>query len=157
MDGSSWVKRNLEKLGKTRRGKEESKPVTQQKLTELEQFLINEPETYNALKDAIFLDPRKIKEPIDQIEKRASEYEKNKMFVEACMWYRILGGLSIYHGNVSKVRKYFTKAQEMALDASKSPDMYPAYKIPKEYLILKDPKTAVKRAQDFYKMKGIIP
>lgn len=156
MGSYSWKKR-FENFGKKIIGTEESKKIeTTPKLTKLQEICSGSPEIYDMLEPVIFLDPRKIKESTDQIEKRASESEKNKDFIGASMWYEVLGGLSIYHGDVSKVRKHYTKAQEMALEASKSPDMYPAYKTPKVYAILKNPEGAVKKAQEFYKKTEII-
>lgn len=106
-------------------------------LTELEQLCRDDPETYEALRDAMFLDPRKVGVSLKDAVKNAKTFEKAKDNVLASLWYRIAGGLAIYEGNVAKVKKYFDKCQNL------SPQ--------KKFLILKNTEKAVTKAQEYYK------
>jgi len=104
--------------------------------TELEEFFRGEPEVYEALKDLIFLDPRKVKISINDAEDKAKELKKAKDDLRAAGWYRIAGSLAIYEGNVHKVKDYFSKYAKLT---GKNPK------------ILENPELSVKRAQDYYK------
>ena len=120
-----------------RKEKEQKIQVESEKsLTELEQICGGDQETYEALSNAMFLDPRKIDASIGTAAKEAKKLEKTKDLVRARMWYEIAGGLAIYEGDAKKVIEYFGKSEKI------SEIKYP---------ILKNPKKAVAKAQEYYK------
>jgi hypothetical protein len=141
MLGRIKIKRdsNLGLLDRFRRKKKEQKiqVESEKPLTELEEFCGRDQETYEALSDVMFLDPRRINVPISTAVKEAKKLEKAKDLVGAKIWYEIAGGLAIYEGDAKKVVEYFGKSE----------------KIPpkKNYPILKNPKKAVVKAQEYYK------
>jgi len=106
------------------------------KLTDLEQLCGQDKETYEALMPVMILDPRKIDTSAKQAAENAKKGEKEDDSASAGMWYVIAGGLAIYEGNVKKVVEYFTEAQRIT---------------GKTYAILKNPETAVAKAQEYYK------
>jgi len=121
-----------------RKEKEQKIHVESEKsLTELEQICGGDQETYEALSNAMFLDPRKIDASIGTAAKEAKKLEKAKDLVRARMWYEIAGGLAIYEGDAKKVIEYFSKSEKI------SPEI--------KYPILKNPKKAVAKAQEYYK------
>jgi len=121
-----------------RKEKEQKIQVESEKsLTELEQICGGDQETYEALSNAMFLDPRKIDASIGTAAKEAKKLEKTKDLVRARMWYEIAGGLAIYEGDAKKVIEYFGKSEKI------SPEI--------KYPILKNPKKAVAKAQEYYK------
>ncbi len=121
-----------------RKEKEQKIQVESEKsLTELEQICGGDQETYEALSNAMFLDPRKIDASIGTAAKEAKKPEKAKDLVRARMWYEIAGGLAIYEGDAKKVIEYFSKSEKI------SPET--------KYPILKNPKKAVAKAQEYYK------
>lgn len=127
-------------LDKFRRKKKEEKKInveSEKSSTELEEFLGGDPETYKALSNTLFLDPRKIGESMDEAVKEAQKSEKAQDFVKAKVWYEIAGGLAIYEGDAKKVKQYFGKCKEI------SPET--------EYPILKKPEEAIAKAKEYYK------
>lgn len=103
--------------------------------TELEQLCSDDKETYEALLNAMFLDPRKIGTSMKEAAENAKKFEKEKDLIKAKVWYQIAGGLAIYEGNVEKVVEYFSKCEKL------SGVSYP---------ILKNPEKAVAKAQEYY-------
>ncbi|MEM3442433.1 MAG: hypothetical protein QW667_04840 [Candidatus Bathyarchaeia archaeon] len=121
-----------------RKGKKEEKaPTASRKPTELEEFCGDDKETYEALLDTMFLDPRKIGTTMKEAAENAKKFEKANDLTKARLWYQIAGGLAIYEGNVKKVVEYFSECERL------SPN--------KKYSILKNPEKAVAVAQEFYK------
>ena len=118
------------------RRKKEKKSEATKTLSELEQLCQNDKETYEALKDTMFLDPRKIETSIEEAVKKAKKFEQAKELLEANLWYRIAGGLAIYKGDVKKVKEYFGKCAKIS---------------GKKFLILNNTKKAVAKAQEYYK------
>jgi hypothetical protein len=106
------------------------------KLTELEDLCGEDKEVYEALKETMYLDPRRVKMTIDDAERKAKDFEKEKNFHKARIYYDIAGGLAIYEGNVAKVKQFFSKSAKL------SPD-YP-------YPIINVPEKAVAKAKEFY-------
>jgi len=84
----------------------------------------------------MFLDPRKIDVSMSTAAKEAKKLEKAKDLERARMWYEIAGGLAIYEGDAKKVIEYFGKSEKIP------PEI--------EYPILKNPKKAVAKAQEYY-------
>jgi len=126
-------------LDRFRREKKEQKiqVESEKSLTELEGICGRDQETYEALSNVMFLDPRKINISMSTAIKEAKKLEKAKDFLRARMWYEIAGGLAIHEGDAKKVIEYFGKSEKI------SPDT--------KYPILKDPKKAVAKAQEYYK------
>ena len=110
---------------------------SEEPLTELKKICGDDQETYEVLSNAMFLDPRKIDVPMNTAVEKAKKLEKAKDRVRARMWYEIAGRLAIYEGDVKKVTEYFGKCEKT------SPDI--------KYPILKNPKKAVAKAQEYYK------
>ena len=106
-------------------------------MTELEQICGDDQETYEALINSMFLDPRKIEVSMKEAVKNAEKFEKAKVSLRAKIWYEIAGGLAIYEGDVKKVVEFFSKCEKIS----------PGTK----YRILKNPEKAVVKAQEYYK------
>jgi hypothetical protein len=122
-----------------RKGKKESveiKTEQQRQITELEQLCGDDKETYEALLNTMFLDPRKVGVTMKEAAENAKKFEKENDLVRAKVWYQIAGGLAIYEGDVKKVVEYFSKCEKL------SGVSYP---------ILKNPEKAVAKAQEYYK------
>jgi len=130
---------NLGLLDRFRRKKKEQKiqVESEKSLTELEGICGRDQETYEALSNTMFLDPRKIDVSMSAAVKEAKKLEKAKDLVRARMWYEMAGGLAIYEGDAKKVAEYFGKSEKI------SPEI--------KYPILKNPKKVVAKAQEYYK------
>jgi len=124
-------------LDRFRKKKKEEEETEVETISELEQLCGDDKETYEALFNIIFLDPRKIEASVKEAAKKARNFEKSKDSLRAKLWYQIAGGLAIYEGDVENVKKYFSKCEELA----------PGTK----YSILKNPEKAVAKAQEYYK------
>ncbi|MGQ9544841.1 MAG: hypothetical protein ACUVQX_03550 [Candidatus Bathycorpusculaceae bacterium] len=123
-------------LDRFRKKKEEKKTETAKTITELEEICGDDKETYEALHNTMFLDPRKITTSMKEAAENAKKFEKEKDFVKAKTWYQIAGGLAIYEGNVKKVVEYFSECEKISNT---------------KYAILKNPERAVAKAQEYYK------
>jgi ribosomal protein S19 len=108
----------------------------QRQVTELERLCGDDKETYEALFNTMFLDPRKIGVTMEEAAETARKFEKGNDLVRAKVWYQIAGGLAIYKGDVKKVIEYFSKCEKL------SGVSYP---------ILKNPEKAVAKAQEYYR------
>lgn len=106
------------------------------RVSELEQICEGDKETYEALLQTMFLDPRKIDAPIKDAADNAKKFEKEKNPARARIWYDIAGGLAIYQGNAKKVTEYFGESQRISK---------------MQYPILKNTEKAVTKAQEYYK------
>lgn len=125
-------------LDRSRRKKKEEINVKPEKsLTELEEICRGNQDTYKALFNVMFLNPKRLDVSMSDAAKKAKELEKAKDLLKAKMWYEIAGRLAIYKGDVKKVIMYFTKCEKI------SPET--------KYPILKNPKEAVAKAQEYYK------
>jgi hypothetical protein len=121
-----------------RRKKGEVKTTTETiPTTDLEKLCGDDKETYEALFNVMFLDPRKVGVSMEEAAENAKKFEKEKDLTRARLWYHIAGGLAIYEGNVKKVVEYFSKCEKLSPGAS--------------YPILKKPEKAVAKAQEYYK------
>lgn len=105
-------------------------------VTELEILCGEDKETYEALRQTMFLDPRKIETSIKDAVENAKTFEKAKDLLRAKIWYEIAGGLAIHEGNVKKVIEYFSECERLS---------------GVKYPILKNPEKAVATAQEYYK------
>ncbi|MEM1540086.1 MAG: hypothetical protein QXJ07_01715 [Candidatus Bathyarchaeia archaeon] len=126
---------NFLKGRKKEEAKVSAKTEPQRQITELEQLCGDDKETYEALLNTMFLDPRKIGVSMKEAEENARKFEKEKDLTRARVWYQIAGGLAIYEGNVEKVIEYFSKCEKL------SGVSYP---------ILKNPEKAVAKAREYY-------
>lgn len=127
-------------LSKFRKGKEkEKKAIVQpvQQKTALERLCGDDRETYEALLNTMFLDPRKTGTTMKEAAENAKKFEKAKDIVRAKVWYEIAGGLAIYEGDVKRVEEFFSAAEKL------SPNT--------RYTILKNPEKAIAKAQEYYK------
>lgn len=103
-------------LKRFRRKKEEVKEVKEkpkEEKTPLEILCNREPEVYEALKDTMFLDPRKIGTSLKEAIIKAKEFKKSKDITRAMMWYKTAGGLAIFEGNITKVKECFGKCTKL--------------------------------------------
>lgn len=116
--------------------KKKKPPEEVKKPTELEMLCGDDKETYKALLETMFLNPRKIGTPMEEAAENAKKFKRAKDFVKARTWYQIAGGLAIYEGNVKKVIEFFSECEEI------SPNT--------KYLILKNPEKAIVKAQEYY-------
>lgn len=125
-------------LDRFRKKKEEEKAAKEHKTmpTEFEIFCGEDTETYEALVNTMFLDPRKIKLSSKEAAENAKKFEKAKDLIRARLWYEIAGGLAIYEGDVEKVTEFFSQCEKL------SPDI--------KYPILKNPQKAIAKAQEYY-------
>ena len=125
-----------------RREETEMKVESEGAATELEKLLANSQETYEALRNTMFLDPRKVDISLSDAAEQAKQHEKEGDLVKAKVWYEIAGGLAIHKGDVKKVAEYFKKCEGVAQGT--------------KYTILKNPEEAVAKAQEYYKqfLKG---
>ena len=120
-----------------RRDKKDEEPIdVVTEVSELEQICEGDKETYEALLQTMFLDPRKIDAPIKDAADNAKKFEKEKNPARARIWYDIAGGLAIYQGNAKKVTEYFGESQRISK---------------MQYPILKNTEKAVTKAQEYYK------
>ena len=87
-------------------------------------------ELYQVVSKLLFLDPKKITTPLDEVLNQASQQESSGSRMRAEISYRIAGGIALFKLDVDGVRKFFEKASSLAGDSR------PEYK------------TIAKRAQD---------
>jgi hypothetical protein len=127
-------------LDRFRRKKEEKNvgvgTGTKEVITELEKLCGDDKDTFEALVNIMFLDPKKIETSMKEAAENAKTFEKAKDLLRARIWYEVAGGLAIYEGNVKKVIEYFGECERLS-------DL--------KYPILKDPEKAVAMAQEYYK------
>lgn len=123
-------------FGRKKESKKEEVGEKGRSITELERLCVDDLEVYEALKDTMFLDPRKIDVSIKDAVAKAREFERAKNDLRAAIWYRIAGGLAIYEGDVAKVKEYFGKYAKLTK---------------RELKILEVADRAVKKAQEYYK------
>jgi hypothetical protein len=119
-------------------GKKEEKVhvATTRIMTELEQLCGNDKETYEALRQILFLDPRKLGTSMKEAAENAKKFEKEKNMGRARIWYDIAGGLAIYEGNTKKAIEFFTESEKIS---------------GLKYPILNRAEEAVAKAQEYYK------
>jgi hypothetical protein len=127
----------LDRFRRKKKEEEKTSQETVKTVSELEQFLGDDKEAYEALFNTMYLDPRKIETSMEQAAENAKKSEKAKEFIKARAWYEIAGGLAIYKGDVKKVAEFFGACEKILPD--------------KTYAILKDPEKAVAKAQEYYK------
>ena len=127
----------LDKLLGRKKTEEKSPEKVEVTTTELEKFLADDKETYEALQGIMLLDPKKVEVSMKEAVEKAKEIEKQGDDIRARVWYEIAGGLAIYEGDAKKVKEYFSKCAKL------SPNI--------EYHILKNTERAVQKAQQYYR------
>jgi len=130
------VLRRLFKKKEKKEKKIENATKGEMEPTELEKICSNSPEIFEALKDTMFLDPRKVDITLEDAITRATKFEKKKDKLRAAVLYKIAGGLAIYKGDVSKVKKCFGKYSKLT---------------GRKLKILENTDEAVKKATEYYK------
>jgi hypothetical protein len=126
-------------LDRFRRKQAKQKGIAKQEtvISDLERFFADDKESYTALQETMFLDPRKLGTSLADAVKKAKEFEKQGDNLKAKIWYEIAGGLAIYEGDASKVKEYFGKCEKLSPNSA--------------YPILRNPEKAIKKAQEYYK------
>jgi hypothetical protein len=94
---------------------------------------------YGAMSRLMFLDPKKITAPIDQVISGAQSFEAQGNKLRAEVNYRIAGGIALARGDLNGMKTYFEKA------ASFAGDSHPEYQV-----ILKRSTEAVNIARKYY-------
>ena len=122
--------------GKTEKKVEKTHSEDAPKMSDLEQLCGNDKDLYEALHHVMFLDPRKVDTPMKEAAEKAKQYESEKDFGRARIWYDIAGSLAIYQSDEDKVVEFFTKSEKLS---------------GMKYPILARPEDAVAKAQEYYK------
>jgi hypothetical protein len=105
-------------------------------LSDLQKLVGDDKETYDALAETMFLNPKNIDPSMKQAADSAKKAQDDGDRAKAGMWYHVAGGLAIYEGNVKKVIEYYGVAEKLN---------------GRHYAILKNPEKAVAIAQEYYK------
>lgn len=105
----------------------------------LKELCAGDEDMYGALSRLMFLDPKKINIPFEQILGEAQSFETQGNKLRAELSYRIAGGISLSRGDASGVKTYFAKAASFAGDSR------PEYQI-----LVKRSNEAVDIARKFY-------
>ncbi len=118
--------------------KDSQKPVSQQatRMSDLQQLVGHDKDTYDALASTMFLNPKNIDSSMKQAAENAQKADADGDRAKAGMWYHVAGGLAIYEGDVKKVVECFGIAEKLT---------------GRHYGILKNPEKAVAAAQEYYK------
>jgi len=126
-------------LNKLRRKKEKPKVNVEQEIfpSDLQEICADDKESYEVLREIMFLDPRKIDTSLTDAIKKAKEFEKQGDTVKTRRWYEIVLGLAIYKGDVAKVKEYYGKYVKLSPNSA-HPNLI-------------KPEEAIKKAQEYYK------
>jgi len=118
--------------------KKVQKPVSQQtaRMSDLQELVGIDKETYDALASTMFLNPKNIDSSMKQATEIAKKADADGDRAKAGMWYHVAGGLAIYEGDVKKVVECFGIAEKLT---------------GRHYRILQNPEKAVAAAQEYYK------
>ena len=85
--------------------------------TRLKEIVGSDAELYQVMSKLLFLDPKKITMPLDEVLKQASQMESSGSRMRAEVLYRIAGGIALYKQDSESVRKFFEKASSIAGDS----------------------------------------
>lgn len=87
-----------------RKKAEPKKPIVQQvrQLSDLQQLVGNDKETYDALAETMFLNPKNIDPSMKQAADNAKKAQDDGDRAKAGMWYHVAGGLAIYEGKIGR-------------------------------------------------------
>ena len=132
--------------GKKKANEAESSPVVVTVSSRLRELCGADEEMYAALSRLMFLDPRKIVSPMENVLTEAQDYEIRGNNLKAEVGYRIAGSMSLWKGDSEGVRKYFTKASSFAGEAR------PEYRT-----LAKRAEDAVSIARKYYEASEVTP
>jgi hypothetical protein len=99
----------------------------------------NDFEMYRSMSRLLFMDPKKITTPLEEVVSQAANFEAAGNRTRAEVLYRIAGGIALYRGDPEGVRKFFEKA------ASISGSSRPEYKT-----VASRPEEAISIARKYY-------
>ena len=74
-------------------------------------------ELYQSLARLLILDPKKVNIPQENFLKEAQDFEAKGNRLRAEVGYRVAGALSLYQGDADGVKRYLSKASEIAGDS----------------------------------------
>ena len=86
-------------------------------MNKLQELIGSDTELYQSLAKTLFLEPKRINTSLETVLGQASDFETKGDKIRAEVWYRIAGGIALFHGDVAGVRKYFDKASNVAAGA----------------------------------------
>ncbi len=86
-------------------------------LSKLQEITGSDAELYQLMSKLLFLDPKKITTPLDEVLIQATQLESSGSRIRAEVSYRIAGGIALYKQDVDGVRKFFEKASSLAGDS----------------------------------------
>lgn len=119
---------------KKKKKEEQPKPEAKKAASDLELICGDDKEVHEALRDTMLLNPRLTKESVEEVAKKAKEFEESGDLIRASTLYKTAGGLAIYEGDVPKAKQYFGKCKELSPDRS--------------YKILEIPERAVQKPKN---------
>jgi len=107
---------------------------------DLKTFCGEDTELFAILEDKILIDPERM--TMEEAENKAKEFESLKPpnLRYAGIYYKHAGCIALFHDDVEKVKKYFSKYHKL----------FPDKPIP----ILNNPEKAVVKAQEYYQKRG---
>jgi hypothetical protein len=82
----------------------------------LHELASGDEELYQALSRLMFLDPAKIKTPLERLVSEAQDFENKGDRLRAELDYRIAGSIALYKGDADALKTYFSKASAMTRD-----------------------------------------
>ncbi len=132
--------------GKKKANEAESNSVVVTVSSRLRELCGPDEEMYTALSRLMFLDPKKIVSPMENVLTEAQDYEIKGNNLKAEVGYRIAGSMSLWKGDIEGVRKYFTKASTFAGEAR------PEYRT-----LAKRAEDAVSIARKYYEASEVTP
>ncbi len=86
-------------------------------LSKLQEITGSDTELYQLMSKLLFLDPKKITAPLDEVLNQAAQLESSGSRIRAEVSYRIAGGIALYKQDIDGVRKFFEKASSIAGDS----------------------------------------
>ncbi len=106
-------------LGLFGRGKAQASPKADPEpmSSRLQEIAGSDTELYQAMSKLLFLDPKKITMPLEEVLSQASQMESSGSRIRAEVLYRIAGGIALYKQDSEGVRKFFDKASSIAGDS----------------------------------------
>jgi hypothetical protein len=82
----------------------------------LHELTSGDEELYQALSRLMFLDPAKVKTPLETLVSEAQDFENKGDRIRAELDYRIAGSMALYKGDADGLKTYFSKASAMSRD-----------------------------------------
>jgi hypothetical protein len=107
----------------------------------LHELTSGDEELYQALSRLMFLDPAKIKTPLERLLSEAQDFENKGDRLRAEIDYRIAGSIALYKGDIDGLKTYFSKASALTRDRR-----------PEYDTIMKKSTQAINVAKKFYEI-----